>query len=64
MMILFLLVCESGRFGENCEMNCHCKRSGCGVVDGVCNEPGCVDGWSGDRCDGMYLYTLNMGKFL
>lgn len=47
-------MCESGRFGENCEMNCHCKTSGCDVVDGHCYDPGCVDGWSGDRCDGMY----------
>lgn len=49
-------MCETGKFGENCEHSCHCKTSGCGIVNGHCYDPGCVDGWSGDRCDGMYMY--------
>ncbi|XP_076094895.1 uncharacterized protein LOC143065269 [Mytilus galloprovincialis] len=46
-----ICVCETGKFGENCEHSCHCKTSGCGIVNGHCYDPGCVDGWSGDRCD-------------
>lgn len=52
-------MCEPGRFGANCQTRCHCKTSGCRIADGLCNEPGCVDGWSGDSCDGMYLLSFN-----
>lgn len=62
--IFFLWVCETGKFGENCENSCHCKTSGCGIEDGHCYDPGCEDGWSGDRCDSMYLYIANIWKRL
>lgn len=39
------------RFGQNCEKVCHCQHGECDNITGVCYEPGCMKGWTGDSCN-------------
>ncbi|CAG2207372.1 unnamed protein product [Mytilus edulis] len=41
--------CPLGRYGYNCEKFCHCNGP-CDLGSGYCSS-GCLDGWTGNRCD-------------
>lgn len=49
---LFLIECESYKYGPNCSRKCgHCKDGiPCSTVTGACNG-GCEYGWIGKQCD-------------
>ena len=44
-------VCPVGRYGVNCEKECHCgaTEEECDSVTGSCVS-GCGHGWTGDDC--------------
>ncbi|XP_033739218.1 multiple epidermal growth factor-like domains protein 11 [Pecten maximus] len=46
-----ILSCAKFRFGEDCEMACHCRdfEEECDILDGSCRS-GCRDGWYGEEC--------------
>ncbi|CAC5359746.1 unnamed protein product [Mytilus coruscus] len=43
--------CSSGRFGNNCEYECHCadQSEACEITNGKCSS-GCAQGWNGFNC--------------
>lgn len=45
----YFVGCDSGRFGEMCEFECHCKdEKSCGRL-GTCSS-GCHPGWMNTTC--------------
>ena len=51
MHFFVLLDCPIGRFGHNCNKECHCKdpTEECDSIMGMC-QSGCADGWDGFDC--------------
>ena len=47
----YIIECPDGRFGVNCEHECHCAvvEEKCDPVDGSCHT-GCHPPWSGPGC--------------
>lgn len=45
----YILVCEEGRFGQDCALKCNTTCRGCNNVNGVC-ENGCITGLKGVYC--------------
>ena len=44
-------VCPNGKFGLNCENDCHCLNSmACDKENGHCSS-GCAPGWKGNFCE-------------
>lgn len=49
--LLSVTDCPAGRFGNNCEHECHCAdlSEACDSILGMCSS-GCAQGWSGFNC--------------
>ncbi|XP_062593937.1 multiple epidermal growth factor-like domains protein 10 [Saccostrea cucullata] len=47
--------CSSGKYGENCKMNCspNCFGTLCDIIDGKCMK--CRPGWEGEKCQSSCL---------
>lgn len=44
-------MCETGRFGDKCQSNCHCDEdANCDSVTGECPDNVCAPGWKGNTC--------------
>lgn len=53
----YILVCEEGRFGQDCALKCNTTCRGCNNVNGVC-DTGCITGWKGVYChEGLIMFT-------
>lgn len=49
-LLVFLLACSYGFFGQNCTEKCRDTCTGCNNENGVCDR-GCHPGWRGNYCD-------------
>lgn len=59
---IYILVCEEGRFGQDCALKCNTTCQGCNNVNGVC-DTGCKTGWKGVYChEGLLVqhYLMKM----
>ena len=51
MLACFIIVCDSGKFGDGCMSDCHCfGGSPCHHKDGSCTPDLCAPGWWGHNC--------------
>ncbi|XP_070563321.1 receptor-type tyrosine-protein phosphatase mu-like isoform X2 [Ptychodera flava] len=57
--------CPNGKYGAGCTQICHCVN-GCDGATGECHNGGCLQGWSGSKCnvpdsceDGFYGELCN-----
>jgi hypothetical protein len=57
-LLLSIIECMSGKFGQGCEENCpsNCNGDACGYINGNCAE-GCKPGFQGNKCEESKLVT-------
>ena len=61
LILVSVIVCKNGLYGENCASRCECVHGICNPNNGQCV---CNTGWSGDKCDtGLYHIIIIIYNF-
>ena len=64
MVFCVITDCPIGRFGHNCNKECHCQDSGeaCDSIMGMCQSD-CAPGWDGFDCQNRKIHLRSKYKY-